>query len=227
MPSNLYASLESFCDRLCIPTDDDRTAALTEILEGASRWGDEQTGHQFFTPSVDETRYYSVTIPRDSHWESLDAQERPWPGRAPTRLDIDEWVTVTSVATDEDGDGVYERTWTPTTDYWLGPRNAPNVREPYRYLNRNVATGRYYFPYWEESVAITGRPGYCTLINRPPSIRELTLMVAEIMARPVIDMSLVGVQSYKIGSDLNITMKPEDLPPAGQRILDAYVGLPI
>lgn len=225
MPSNLYASIDALKDRMGIDADDDREAALTEILEGASRWVDEQTGHRFYV--VSETRYYSVRLPPGDLYRDVDASERPWPGSAPARIELDDFVTVTAVATDEDGDGVYERTWTLTTDYWLGPRNAPLNRQPYRYLNRNLATGRYYFPYYEESIAVTGTAGFTTLATRPANIRELTLMVATLMARPVADLTVAGVQQYQIGMELKVTMDEGMLPDAGKRILEFYRGMQV
>src|ERR1051325_9296483 len=105
--ANLYATVAQLMDRMCIPTDDDREASLSEILEGASRWVDEQTGHRFYSST--ETRYYSVRIPSDLPYRDLDASERPWPGLAPARVEIDDFLSVTQVATDEDGDGTYER----------------------------------------------------------------------------------------------------------------------
>jgi hypothetical protein len=221
---NLYASTDALRDRMGIPAGDDREAALAEIIEGASRWVDEQTGHRFYTAT--ETRYYSIKMPIEGQFQDLDASERPWPGRAPTRLAIDDFVSVTQVATDEDGDGIYERVWA-ATDYWVGPRNAPNMRQPYRYINRNLSTGRYLFPYWEESTSVTGEAGFCTDVNRPTNIRELTLMVAELMARPVADLMVSGAQSYRIGQDLEVTVGVDQLPSAGRAILDYYRGMQI
>lgn len=217
---NLYATTGDLKDRLSFEEDDSREGVLADLLEAASRWVDEQTGHRFYTAT--QTRYYGVMMPYDGAFRDLDTSERPWPGRAPLRVMIDDVQSVTVVATDEDGDGTYERTWTVGSDYYLSPRNAASDGKPYRYINRNVSTGRYLFPYWEASVAVTGVFGYCALASRPANIRELTLMVATLMARPVLDMTIVGTQTYKLGQELTVTMDGENLPDMGKKILEYY-----
>ena len=100
-----------------------------------------------------ETRYYSPEQRRigEHGWASYSlgsyVQSQSWgTGYASSRIVIDDAVSVTSVATDLDGDGVYETTWTVGTDYWVGPRNAPARGQPYRTINRNLAVGRQVFP---------------------------------------------------------------------------------
>lgn len=90
--------------------DDD----VTRAIEAASRAVETLTGRlRFYLPddSNDETRYYTA--------------ERA------LVLPIDDAVTVTSVKTDSDYDGVYETVWTLGTDYRLGPSNAVNDGKPY------------------------------------------------------------------------------------------------
>lgn len=223
---HLYASLSDLTDRLCI-SDHDRDLALANCLEAASRWIEHETARRFYVVVPDplatpagETRYYTAAyVPggRSYPWNL----ERPSGGIAlPHRISVDDVVTVTRVATDEDGDGTYERVWTVGTDYWLGPRNAIVDGKPYRFLNLNQVTGRYIWPSWENAIAVTGSFGYSTATPGP--IRDVCLMVAEVLARPVLDLALVGVESYKIGSDLSIKMKPEDFPPSVQLILQDY-----
>lgn len=218
--ANSYCSPFDLMVRLSIPEDDTREGQLINIVEAASRWVDHQTSHRFYT--VTETRYYNAAS-RPQLWPwSLDALESAvgYPGR----VEIDDFVSVTSVATDEDGDGVYERTWTVGTDYWLGPRNAPANGQPYRYINRNPVSGRYLFPLFEQAVAVTGACGYCTLANRPGDIRELTLQVAEQMARPVLAATMAGVSTYKLADELTVTMGSSQLPQQAQDILMNYRG---
>ncbi len=60
--------------------------------------------------------------------------ENPWRGARGNRtLYIDDLVSVTSVASDEDGDGVVDTTWTKDTDYQLYPLNAALGPEPRPY----------------------------------------------------------------------------------------------
>lgn len=222
--ANEYANVFDLMERLGIAENDSREGQLQNIVEAASRWVDRQTGHRFYLST--ETRYYNA-LDRSlaSQAWALDTLERPW--GSPSRIQIDDCTAVTTVATDEDGDGTYERTWTTGTDYWLGPRNAPANGQPYRYLNRAAASSRYLFPLWEESIAVTGSFGYCALASRPADIKELTLMVAEVMGVTLTDLSQPGISQYTIVNELVATMAPEELPPLGQKILDYYRGMSI
>lgn len=222
--ANAYADTADLMERLGIDTSDSRQTQLANIVEVASRWVDAETGHRFYAAT--ETRYYTANHrwPQTYRWE-FDTLERP--GGIPGRVTIDDFLSVTQVATDEDGDGTYERVWTVTTDYWLGPRNAPLKGEPYRYLNRTPATGRYLFPYWEEGISVTGSVGWCALTDCPADIKELTLMVGEVLGTTLTDLSQPGVQTYNITQQLSVSMAPETLPPLGQQILQKYRGISI
>ncbi len=222
--ANAYADTADLMERLGIDTSDSRQTQLANIVEVASRWVDAETGHRFYT--VSETRYYTARhgMPQSYAWE-LDTLERP--GGIPMRVEIDDVLSVTQLATDEDGDGVYERIWTASTDYWLGPRNGPARGQPYRYVNRNVANSRYLFPYWEDSVSVTGTFGWCALTACPADIKELTLMVGEVLGTTLTDLSQPGVQTYNITQQLSVVMAPETLPPLGQQILQKYRGISI
>lgn len=219
--ANEYASIVDLLERLNIDEADSREGQLLNILESASRWVDHETGHRFYLTTT--TRYYNaLQHSHPSHAWELDTLEHPW--GTPLRIQIDDCTAVTTVATDEDGDGTYERTWTVGSDYWLGPRNAPADGQPYRYLNRTAASGRYLFPLWEESIAVTGSFGWCALASRPADIRELTLMVAEWMGTTLTDLAQPGVQTYNITQQLSVVMGPDQLPAAGQKILNYYRG---
>lgn len=220
--ANEYADVSDLMERLNIPDDDVRQGQLQDMIEVASRWVDEQTGHRFYT--VTETRYYSaLNRPLPSSAWDIESLERPY--GSPSRIVIDDVLSVTQVATDEDGDGTYERIWSTPGDYWIGPRNAPARGQPYRYLNRNAATSRYLFPFWEDGISVTGTFGWCALADRPADIHELTLMVGEILGTTLTDLAQPGVQTYNITSQLSVVMAPETLPPLGQQILREYRGV--
>lgn len=225
MAVHRYAETALLRDRLNIDSDE-RDLALGQVLDAASRWVDNQTRRRFYATT--ETRYYTARwrYPHsDSHGMGGDFPwgnpERPGGGGfAGQHIAIDDFMSVSAVATDDDGDGVYETTWTVGTDYWLGPRNAVVDGKPYRSVNRNQVTGRYVFPPYENGIQVVGSAGFSAAV--PDPIRDLTLTVAEIMARPFLDMSIPGVQTYKFGDQLSLSMKTEDLPPLAKLTLDQY-----
>lgn len=228
-----YASQEDLMDRLGIPDGDPRENTLLQAVTAASRWVDSQVGdRRFYT--VSQTRYY--TLEQTGRMLSgmgygigygggvWSVQSATWGMGSVSRIVIDDAVSVASVATDQDGDGVYETAWTLGTDYWVGPRNAAVKSQPYRTINRNLAIGRYGFPAWEDSIAVTGAFGYSATV--PDQIRELTLYVAELLSRDVLEMSIPGVESFQLGADLRVSMAPTDLPMAYQKVLEQYRDAP-
>lgn len=126
---------------------------MTLALEAASRWLDERIDTRF--RAVAETRYYTA------RWYDL--------------LYIDDLVTLTSLKTDDDDDGVYETTWT-ADDYRLTPRNAAANNRPYREIWR-TDRGGYSFPTKvEDGVEVTGLFGYAA--EPPPPIQQACLLLA-------------------------------------------------
>jgi len=226
MAAPKYCTADQLKERLCLAVTDDPDNVLEEVVAAASRWVDRRTGRRFYTAT--ETRYYTAS-PRPSstgvlgtvHWNP----ERPsfgiWTAQY---VEIDDFVSVTTVATDEDADGVYERTWTAGTDYWLGPRNAALEDRPYRTIHRAWPSGRYIFPNWENAVAVTGSCGAAA--DTPDPIRELSLMVAENFARPILPLVQAGAKSYTFGTSMTVTLDDGELPPMAQLILAEY-GVPM
>ena len=110
---------------------------LETAIEAASRWIDEITGARFYASS--ETRYYTP------QWSDL--------------LYVDDLLSVTTLKTDDDWDGVYETTWT-ASDYILEPRNNALRGRPYRQIRVNV-NGDTAFPRnVVDGVEIAGSFGY-------------------------------------------------------------------
>lgn len=94
---------------------------------------------RFWVNSVDEARFYSP-----AYWDCFFAP--------------DDIVSITSLATDEDGDGTYERNWA-TTDYVLSPANAALDNQPYTKIQL-APRGRYHFPAVVNGLKITGKFGW-------------------------------------------------------------------
>jgi hypothetical protein len=208
LSSNLYASLSEFKERIGIANDDQtRDFALDHVLEGSSRWIDNILGRRFYTTTADETIYYTAT---NNYWH----------------LPVEDLLSVTTLATDANGDGVYETSWTVGTDYWLGPKNAVIDGEPYRFISKAWPTGRFNFPAWENAIQVVGKRGYSTLAARPAAIRELCLMVAEVDAMPLLDLVIAGTATYKLGAELTVTMGGKNLPPLARTIIDQYARNP-
>lgn len=219
-----YASLAQLRDRLSV-TDTDRDYAFENALDVASRWIDNQTRRRFYATT--ETRFYTA------HWRyprglSHAWNDYPWGnperpnggGYANQQVAIDDFISVTTVATDDDGDGVCETVWTVGTDYWLGPRNAAADRLPYRAIHRNQITGRYVFPPYENGISVTGSAGFSATV--PDPIRELCLIVAELIARPLLDLTIAGVSAYKFGDQIQVTMDSKELSSTGRQLLQEY-----
>ena len=130
---------------------------LETAIEAASRWIDEITGARFYASS--ETRYYTP------QWSDL--------------LYVDDLLSVTTLKTDDDWDGVYETTWT-ASDYILEPRNNALRGRPYRQVRVNV-NGDTAFPRGVvDGVQLVGSFGYSsgTSASAPAPVKQACLLVA-------------------------------------------------
>jgi len=78
-------------------------------------------------------------------------------------LSVPPLLSVTTLKTDEDGDGVFEVTWTAGTDYLLYPLNDTPKTE----IQVNQVTGRYRFPAGQKRVQIAGSWGEATAVPEP------------------------------------------------------------
>lgn len=133
-------------------TAGDRSVMETAI-EAASRWIDNVTGTHYYT--VAETRLYTAD------WYDL--------------CYVDDLLSVTSLRTDEDEDGVYETNWTGI-DYALEPVNAPRKQLPYRQI-RIRREGDHSFPTTvRDGVQVTGAFGYAATV--PAAVRQACVLIA-------------------------------------------------
>lgn len=83
---------------------------------------------------------------------------RVYTARDAWTLDVDDLLSVSAVKFDQNGDRVYEVTLT-TSDWELGPPNAPARREPYQWLDMQP-NGSYRLDRTRRGVQITGTWGY-------------------------------------------------------------------
>lgn len=92
-----YVGPEELKDRLGMATDSSQDAQIVLACRSASRWIERFCGRHFYR-FTDTRTYQPVNI---------------W------LLDVDDIVSVTQLAVDNDGDGVFEQAWTQGTDYAL------------------------------------------------------------------------------------------------------------
>lgn len=162
--NQFYTSVEEVKDRLGI-TDTNSDFQLQTAVQAAARAVEGYTGRFFF--QVTETRtFVPWTI-----WEQI----------------IDDMVTITQLAVDNDGDGVFETIWTEGVDYELafGPyefnQYSTGEARPYTLIRViNSAGGGRFFPFiWPfaplNRVQIMGTWGWPEV---PFGIKQATMQVA-------------------------------------------------
>lgn len=121
--SSDYTTVALLKARLGIQTaDTSEDTLLAAIITAVSRMIDTYCDRRFYP--ISETRYFSAT--------------------QSGLLLVDDFRAITSVLTDQDGDGVYETTWQPT-DYRAGPVNALALGQLYWQISP-MPFGSYRFP---------------------------------------------------------------------------------
>ena len=154
----LYATVEELKSRLQITgTADD--FELTMAVQAASRSIDQICGRYFWRGT--DTRTY---VPQGIAQQS-----------------VDDLVSVTTLKVDRDGDGVFEETWTPGTDYALTPFNsASSTGEQRPYTGFIIVNAARYLPFiwlWShlDRIQITGVFGWPAV---PPLVKQAALIAA-------------------------------------------------
>ncbi len=149
LKSTLELSGESFAD-----------ADVTLALTAASRALDNLCERRFYKDAdATQVRYYSP--------------------QAAVSLRIDDLVTFTALASDDDGDGTFETTWVLNTDFVLEPLNATADNWPWTTI-RVRSSGSRWLPDDERSVRLTGQFGWVAV---PEAIKEATLVLASRLLR--------------------------------------------
>lgn len=147
--TNCYCTLAELQARMDIEdTADD--AILEQVITGVSRHIEQYTHRKFYAAT--ETRYYT---PAAEDW-----------------CEIDDLLTATTVATDDDGTRAWSTAWA-ATDYELLPANAATDSEPYTTIE-TAYNGRYTFPLLPRGLKIVGSFGYAT--STPAVVREACLL---------------------------------------------------
>ncbi len=149
-----YVELEQFKRTVDLQGTSYADLDIQQVLAGASRAIDNACRRRFYKDTVDATRYF---VPLRNGLVLLD-----------------DLASVTSVATDSNGDGTYATSWTQGTDYVFGPENASVRGWPYTTLETH-SSGRYSFPYTSIGVRVVGKYGWPGV---PDDIRVATTILA-------------------------------------------------
>lgn len=167
---------------------------LEQAIAAAEAGIEEYCGRTFYLgSSATATRYYS-----------------------PTELgyvSVDDLVSAATIATDGDGDGVFEQAWAANTDYQLWPWNASDDNRPFERIMANpVSSLRFYCR--PRSVQVVGQFGWPTT---PPQVKEATTIMATRLLRRareapfgVVGLGIDGapVRITKVDPDLGFLLDP-------------------
>lgn len=192
--TNGYCTLQDVLhsDRLKI-SDGDSNAVLEGIIEAASRIIDQDRDRFFYTLS--STALYFTAEESDI-------------------LFVPDLLSVTTLATDDNGLRTYATTWS-ATDYDLMPHNAAALGKPYGWI-QTTPNGLYSFPTLSRGVKITGTWGYAATVPKP--VKEACiLMVTRVFKRAkapfgVIGSSELGQTLMNVARDPDIRMLLDSIP---------------
>jgi len=142
---NTYGRLSELKAELGITTTTS-DAVLLRVLERSARAIDEHCNRHFYSLLAQTLLY--PTSERPAHIK----QYQLW-------LDQDV-ISITTLKTDDDGDGTYETTLTANTDYWTYPYNN-QTHEPIQRLDVNPDSAMLrYWPSAPRSVQLIGKRGF-------------------------------------------------------------------
>jgi hypothetical protein len=188
-----YATLAEFKSSIGI-TDSTDDGALQSVLDATDQlinnYCDTKLG---FGTTSSQTRYYTTN--------SL------------VYVLTDPIVTVTSLQTDDDGDGTYETTWS-STDYILAPRNAATDGRPYTEIDTNISETKL-FPTGYLGVKVIGTFGWAAV---PSAVKQAALIQAgAVWSSRTAPFGVIGSQ------DLGGVMRmSRALHPEAQVLLEPY-----
>jgi len=195
---NAYISLADFKTRFAVQgTDAARDAQIDDVIQGVSRFIDNYTGRYFYSTAADEKKYFSATE-CDMFFPEIDI------------------TSITTLKTDDDGDGVYETTWA-TTDYRTQPINRLANYTPISWITI-TPNGTKTFPVHYGGIEIDGKFGYCLLSNVPDVIREACYLQSfRIWMRQSAPFGVVG------SSEMGQLVVIAKLDPDVELMLSAYL----
>lgn len=190
-----YATLAELKSSLAI-TDSTDDTPLQSCLDAADQlinnYVDTKVG---FGVTSSQTRYYTAT-----RWDFVLT---------------DPIVTVTTLATDINGDGTYAQTWS-ANDYVLAPRNAALDSRPYTEIDVTpFSGGDYNFPTSYLGVKVIGTFGWPSV---PAAVKQAALIQAgAIWASRTAPFGAIGGE--QLGGVIRMSAA---LHPEARALLDAY-----
>jgi len=205
-----YTSLSTAKTRQGIgDTADDQT--IETVITTVSRMIDEYCGRRFY--AVTETRLYSAPMPPYPFYTVAGPTFFTAP--RPTRMLVDDLLSVSSLVTDEDASRAYATVWA-ATDYDLFPPNAPLDGHPYWEI-RCSPLGNFRFPYTALGIKVTGSFGFSA--TTPPNIEEVCLVQTALLFTGGVAAPL-GIRA---GGVVAQEVRTIGLHPFAKRLLEPYI----
>lgn len=167
---NAYATLNQLKSWIGVGTADTLDDSMFEMaIESASRMVDDDCDRVFYASGTGVARVYSP----DDHYIAH----------------IDDAISITTVATDQDGTGTFATTWTASTDYQLEPLNGLVGGQAWPYTRIRAIGGKTFpsstYPFTsdvgEATLRVTGQWGFGTAV--PTAITQATLILAARIAK--------------------------------------------
>ena len=189
-----YATLAEFKSAVGI-TDSVDDTPLQSVLDATDALIDLYTDRKQGFGTATETRYYTAT-----EWQYTI---------------IDDLVSITTLTTDDNGDGTYPTTWTAGTDYNLAPGNAALDGWPYTQIDVSVTYPRNFPRDVYRGVKVVGVFGWPAV---PQAVKQAALIQAgAVWSSRTSPFGVIG--SADLGGLLRQTRA---LHPEAQVLLEAY-----
>ena len=189
-----YATLAEFKSAIGI-TDSTDDTPLQSVLDATDALIDNYTDRKQGFGTATETRYYNADT-----WQYVL---------------VDDLVSVTTLTTDDNGDGTYPTTWVAGTDYNLAPGNAALDGWPYTELDVSVSYPKNFPKGVYRGVKVTGVFGWPAV---PNAVKQAALIQAgAVWSSRTSPFGVIG--SADLGGILRQTRA---LHPEAQVLLDAY-----
>lgn len=191
-----YASLAEFKSAIGIGTADTTDdTALQSVLDATDALIDLYTDRKQGFGTASETRYYT-------------AEDYKY-------VLVDDLVSISSLTTDDDGNGTYETTWTANTDYNLAPGNAALDGWPYNEIDVSVTWPRNFPKNVYRGVKVIGVFGWPAV---PNAVKQAAIIQAgAVWSSRTSPFGVIGSQDLG-----GILRQARALHPEAQVLLEAY-----